>query len=165
MSRFVMITPNTDFDARVRQARPAVCPAACRPSPSSIRRDPGALFTNLNQERPEVLILGPDPPFEDALRLAMVFDVQLPELASFWSANLIPAFVLLAMRAGIRDFLSPNAEMPQIRISAGARLPVLCQQVQDRGRSEGRGPEWPGDRRLLAQGRSRQDGQSPRTSP
>ncbi|WP_426978959.1 AAA family ATPase [Pseudarthrobacter sp. O4] len=131
MSRFVLITPNTDFDSRVRQALAGGLPGGLQTFAFVNPADPGELFTNLNQERPEVLILGPDIPMEDALRLATVFDVQLPELSVILVGEADPAFVLLAMRAGIRDILSPAADPAQIRVL----LERACQSFASRNRN------------------------------
>lgn len=133
MSRFVLITPNTDFDSRVRQALAGGLPGGLQTFAAVNPSDPGELFANLNQERPEVLILGPDVPVEDALRIATVFDVQLPELSVILVGEADPDFVLLAMRAGIRDILSPSAEPAQIRVL----LERACQSFASRNRSTG----------------------------
>ena len=131
MSRFVLITPNTDFDARVRQAVAGGLPGGVQTFAFVNPADPGELFANLNQERPEVLILGPDVPMEDALRLATVFDVQLPELSVILVGEPDPEFVLLAMRAGIRDILSPGSDPAQIRVL----LERACQSYASRTRA------------------------------
>ncbi|HEX9228717.1 MAG TPA: AAA family ATPase, partial [Arthrobacter sp.] len=131
MSRFVLITPNTDFDSRVRQALAGGLPGGLQTFAFVNPADPGELFANLNQERPEVLILGPDIPVEDALRLATVFDVQLPELSVVLVGDPDPAFVLLAMRAGIRDILSPESDPAQIRML----LERACQSYASRNRT------------------------------
>ena len=131
MSRFVLITPNTDFDARVRQALAGGLPGGLQTFAFVNPSDPAELFANLNQERPEVLILGPDVPAEDALRLATVFDVQLPELSVVLVGDADPAFVMLAMRAGIRDILSPGANPAQIRVL----LERACQSFASRNRT------------------------------
>lgn len=131
MSRFVLITPNTDFDARVRQAVAGGLPGGVQTFAYVNPADPGELFANLNQERPEVLILGPDVPVEDALRLATVFDVQLPELSVILVGEPDPDFVLLAMRAGIRDILSPASDPAQIRVL----LERACQSYASRTRA------------------------------
>ncbi|NUU30388.1 AAA family ATPase [Arthrobacter sp. C9C5] len=130
MSRFVLITPNADFDARVRQAVAGV-PGGVQTFAFVNPANPGELFANLNQERPEVLILGPDVPIEDALRLATVFDVQLPELSVILVGEPEPDFVLLAMRAGIRDILSPASDPAQIRVL----LERACQSYASRTRA------------------------------
>ncbi|WP_445153699.1 AAA family ATPase [Arthrobacter sp. Hor0625] len=131
MSRFVLITPNTDFDARLRQAVAGGLPGGVQTFAYINPANPGELFANLNQERPEVLILGPDIPVEDALRLATVFDVQLPELSVILVGEPDPDFVLLAMRAGIRDILSPGSDPAQIRVL----LERACQSYASRTRA------------------------------
>ena len=131
MSRFVLITPNADFDARVRQAVAGGLPGGVQTFAFVNPANPGELFANLNQERPEVLILGPDVPVEDALRLATVFDVQLPELSVILVGEPEPEFVLLAMRAGIRDILSPASDPAQIRVL----LERACQSYASRTRA------------------------------
>lgn len=131
MSRFVLISPNTDFDARVRQALAGGLPGGLQTFAFVNPANPAELFASLNQERPEVLILGPDVPVEDALRLATVFDVQLPELSVILVGEADPNFVLLAMRAGIRDILSPAADPAQIRVL----LERACQSFATRNRT------------------------------
>ena len=125
MSRFVLITPNTDFDSRVRQALAGGLPGGLQTFAFVNPADPGELFANLNQERPEVLILGPDIPVEDALRLATVFDVQLPELSVVLVGEPDPAFVLLAMRAGHPGHPQPGVGSGPDPDAAGAGLPVV----------------------------------------
>ncbi|RKR20564.1 AAA family ATPase [Arthrobacter oryzae] len=131
MSRFVLISPNTDFDARVRQALAGGLPGGLQTFAFVNPANPAELFANLNQERPEVLILGPDVPVEDALRLATVFDVQIPELSVILVGEADPSFILLAMRAGIRDILSPAADPAQIRVL----LERACQSFASRNRT------------------------------
>ena len=131
MSRFVLISPNTDFDARIRQALTGGLAGGLQTFAFVNPADPAELFANLNQERPEVLILGPDVPVEDALRLATVFDVRLPELSVILVGEADPNFVLLAMRAGIRDILSPAADPAQIRVL----LERACQSFASRNRT------------------------------
>jgi pilus assembly protein CpaE len=131
VSRFVLITPNTEFDARVRQAVGGGLTGGVQTFAFVNPANPGELFANLDQERPEVLILGPDVPAEDALRLATVFDVQLPELSVILVGEADPDVVLLAMRAGIRDILSPASDPAQIRVL----LERACQSFASRNRT------------------------------
>ncbi|MCB5292791.1 AAA family ATPase [Arthrobacter sp. SO3] len=131
MSRFVLITPNADFDARVRLALAGGLPGGLQTFAHVNPSDPGELFAKLDQQRPEVLILGPDVPVDDALRLATVFDVQLSELSVILVGEPDPDFLLLAMRAGIRDILSPHADAAQIRVM----LERACQSFASKNRS------------------------------
>lgn len=131
MSRFVLISPNTDFDARLRRAVGGGLTGGVQTFAAVDPANPGELFAKLDQERPEVLILGPDVPAEDALRLATVFDVQLPELSVILVGEADPDVVLLAMRAGIRDILSPASDPAQIRVL----LERACQSYASRNRT------------------------------
>lgn len=131
MSRFVLISPNTDFDARLRRAVGGGLAGGVQTFAAVDPANPGELFAKLDQERPEVLIIGPDVPAEDALRLATVFDVQLPELSVILVGETDPDVVLLAMRAGIRDILSPASDPAQIRVL----LERACQSYASRNRT------------------------------
>lgn len=131
MSRFVLITPNADFESRVRLALAGSLPGGLQTFAFVNPADPEELFAKLDQQRPEVLILGPDVPVDDALRLATIFDVQLSELSIILVGEPDSDFLLLAMRAGIRDILSPHADAAQIRVM----LERACQSFASKNRS------------------------------
>ncbi|MEV7131407.1 AAA family ATPase [Arthrobacter sp. NPDC093128] len=117
MSRFVLITPDADFDGRLRQAVAGGLQGGVQTfSTSLLPADPNELFAHLNQEQPEVLILGPEVPVEEALRFATVMHVRFPELSVILASEPDPNFILQAMRAGIRDILSPTSDAAQIRV-------------------------------------------------
>jgi pilus assembly protein CpaE len=117
MSRFVLITPDVSFDGRLRQAVAGGLQGGVQTFFTSLLpADPNDLFAHLDQERPEVLILGPDVPVEEALRLATVMSVRFPELSVILASEPDPDFILQAMRAGIRDILSPDSDAAQIRV-------------------------------------------------
>ena len=119
------VTPNADFDSRLRQAVAGGLQGGVQTFLTHVLpAGPYDLFAQLNQEQPEVLILGPDVPVDDALRLATVLDVQVPDLTVLLVSEPDPELLLQAMRAGIRDILSPSADPAHAR-PAGARLPVL----------------------------------------
>ncbi|HKU29579.1 MAG TPA: AAA family ATPase [Arthrobacter sp.] len=147
MSRFVLITPDTEFDQRLRQAVAGGLPGSVQTFFTSVLpTDPAELFGALSQEQLEVLILGPEVPVEDALRLATVLAVQLPELSVVLVSDPDPAFVLQAMRSGIRDMISPSADLAQIRIT----LERACQSFASRQRATE--PQQPGAPRGLVIG-------------
>lgn len=117
MSRFVLITPNTDFDSRLRQAVTGGLHGSVQTFfTNALPDDPRALFAQLDQEPLEVLILGPEVLVDEALRLATVLDVQFPELSVVLVNDPDPAFVLQIVRTGIREILSPSADPAQIRV-------------------------------------------------
>jgi pilus assembly protein CpaE len=117
MSRFTLITPDVDFDGRLRQAVAGGLQGGVQTFFTSLLpADPNDLFAALSSELPEVLILGPDVPVDEALRFATVMNVRFPELSVILAAEPDPDFILQAMRAGIRDILSPGSDPAQIRV-------------------------------------------------
>ncbi|MDR6505356.1 AAA family ATPase [Arthrobacter oryzae] len=117
MSRFILITPDADFDGRLRQAVAGGLHGGVQTFFTSLLpADPNELFAHLNQEQPEVLILGPGVPVEESLRLATVMNVRFPELSVILATEPDPDFILQAMRAGIRDILSPDSDPAHIRV-------------------------------------------------
>ncbi|HEY8699884.1 MAG TPA: AAA family ATPase [Arthrobacter sp.] len=117
MSRFVLITPDVDFDARLRQAVAGGLQGGVQTFFTSLLpADPNELFAHLDQERPEVLVLGPEVPVEEALRLATVLNVSFPELSVILACDPDADFLLHAMRAGIRDIVPPDSDAAQIRV-------------------------------------------------
>ncbi|MGP0224884.1 AAA family ATPase [Paenarthrobacter sp. NCHU4564] len=132
MSRFVLITPSADFDQRLRQAVAGGLPGSVQTFFTNVLPvDPAELFGALNQEPMEVLILGPDVPVEEALRLTTVLTVQLPELSVLLVTEPDPDFILQAMRSGIRDIMRPTAEVAEIRVT----LERACQSFATRQRT------------------------------
>ncbi|MBT2552936.1 AAA family ATPase [Arthrobacter sp. ISL-5] len=133
MSRFVLITPSADFDGRLRQAVAGGLQGGVQTFFTNVLpAGPYDLFAQLNQEQPEVLILGPDVPIDEALRLATVLDVQVPDLTVLLVGEPDPEFILHAMRAGVRDILSPSADPAQLRVL----LERACQSFASRHRVE-----------------------------
>ncbi|MCP8998414.1 AAA family ATPase [Pseudarthrobacter sp. RMG13] len=133
MSRFVLVTPDVNFDGRLRQAVEGGLQGGVETFFTSVLpADPHELFAPLDQDFPEVLILGPEVPVDDALRLATVLDVSFPELSVILVSEPDPAFLLQAMRAGIRDIISPASDPAQIRVL----LERACQSFASRHRSQ-----------------------------
>ncbi len=146
MSRFVLLSPNTDFDHKLRQAVANGIRGAVQTITSDILpAGPQQLFALLDQERPEVIIIGPDVTADEALRFAKVFDIQLPELSLVLVAEAEPDFILHAMRAGIRDILSPNADAAEIRVL----LERGCQSFATRHRNHESAPAENGGKGLV----------------
>jgi pilus assembly protein CpaE len=117
MSRFVLITPDADFDNRLRQAVAGGLQGGVQTFFTAVLpASPHELFASLDQEQPEILILGPEVLVEDALRLSTVLTVQFPGLSIILVGHPDPDVLLHAMRAGIRDMLAPEADPAQIRV-------------------------------------------------
>ncbi|WP_026533998.1 AAA family ATPase [Arthrobacter sp. H14] len=133
MSRFILISPNQEFERRLRQATTGSLPGNVQSLPADVlHSQPQEIFAQLSAERTEVLIIGPDLPLDDALRLATVFDVQHPEISLILVAENQPELIMHAMRAGVRDVLNPMADVANIRML----LERACQASASRKRSE-----------------------------
>lgn len=111
MSRFVLIGSASEFEQRLRSAVKGSLPGEVHTlDRSALSEEPQAIIAQLLPEQPEVLVLGPDLPFEDVVRLATIIDIQFPEISLVLVSESSPDLVLQAMRAGIRDVLDPQAD-------------------------------------------------------
>lgn len=145
MSRFVLISPDLHFEQRLRQAVTGGLGGDVRSfQTATLPTDPQQLFGSLTS-RPEVLIFGPGVSVEDALRLATVLDIQHPEISIILVGDPDPDLVVHAMRAGIRDVLSPSEEPTQIRVV----LERACHAFATRQRTSTPTPEQPVNKGLV----------------
>jgi pilus assembly protein CpaE len=112
MSRVVLAGAGEDLILRVKQATDGdvhVLP------PGRLPGDPARLFEQLlDGEVPDVLLVGPHAPAPEVLTLAARLDVQSPGIAVVLMADPSPEMWQAAMRAGIRDLLAPDADVPEI---------------------------------------------------
>ncbi|MGV0111086.1 MULTISPECIES: AAA family ATPase [unclassified Arthrobacter] len=132
MSRFVLITPSSDFEQKVRLAIAGGLQGHVKSLPASVLGgDTDAVLEQLAIELPEVLVFGPGVAIEDALRLAIIVDVTFPAISVVLVHDDHPDIALQAMRAGVRDILSPLADVPSIR----AQLERACHAFATRQRS------------------------------
>ncbi|BCW76509.1 AAA family ATPase [Arthrobacter sp. NicSoilB11] len=116
MSRFVLITPNTDFERKVRLATAAMPGTLQYFQADYLPQGPEEVLTQLLGEPPEVFILGPGLPADETLKFAAVMDLQYPEISMILVTDESSEVAIQAMRAGIRDLLDPAAEVDHIRI-------------------------------------------------
>lgn len=117
MSRFVAITAVRDFEGRVRQAIAGALHGELQTlSPEVLSGGPDDVFRQLNGAPPEVLILGPGVTPENALKLATVFDLQYPEISLLLIAEPNPDLILKAMHSGIRDVVTPEIDVNELRV-------------------------------------------------
>lgn len=116
MSRFVLITPNGDFERLVRLAVAGMHGSLQVFQVDYLPDGPGDVLRQMVGEPPEVLILGPGISVDGSLKLASVVDLQYPEISVILAAPSTPDTVLQAMRAGVRDLLDPGADPDTIRV-------------------------------------------------
>lgn len=116
MSRFALVTAESDFDERVRLAA-AGLPGTLQAFradflPSTI----DDMFGQLVGEPLEVLVLGPDLPSTEVLNFAAAVDVRSPHVSVMYAADASPDLALAAMRSGVRDLVTPDADVDTIRV-------------------------------------------------
>ncbi|BCW85147.1 MULTISPECIES: AAA family ATPase [Paenarthrobacter] len=145
MTRFVAVTAVRDFEGRVRQAISGALHGDLQTlSPEVLQGSTDDVFKQLTGAPPEVMILGPGVNPDDALKLATVFDLQYPEISLLLVSVTDPDIVLRAMHAGIRDIVSPEIEVNELRVlleraclAAASRrrgMQPAAESGQDRGR-------------------------------
>lgn len=117
MSRFLLIGSDAAFEQKLRLAVAGGLPGdVAVVSAGTVMTDTHELLGIVLGSRPEVIVLGPDLATEDALRMAMVLDLQIPGLSVVLVAETTPEIVLQAMRSGVRDVMSPLTDIPSIRM-------------------------------------------------
>jgi pilus assembly protein CpaE len=142
MSRVVLAGAGDDLVIRVKEATDGdvhVLPLGRLPS------DPGRLFEQLvDDELPDVLLVGPHAPAPEVLTLASRLDVQSPGISVVLMAQPTPEMWQAAMRSGIRDLLAPDADVAEIRAaveragSAAASRRRVLRPVSETERYAGR---------------------------
>ncbi|WP_026539833.1 AAA family ATPase [Paenarthrobacter nicotinovorans] len=145
MSRFVAITAVRDFEGRVRQAISGALHGDLQTlSPDVLQAGTDDVFKQLTGAPPEVMILGPGVNPDDALKLATVFDLQYPEISLLLVAEPSPDIILRAMHAGIRDVVTPEIDINELRVLmeraclAAASRRRGMQSVSESGQERGR---------------------------
>ncbi|MDQ0663515.1 Flp pilus assembly CpaE family ATPase [Arthrobacter ulcerisalmonis] len=116
MSRFVAITPDADFERRVRLAAAGMRGSLHHFNADYLPESPDEVLRQLVGEPPEIFVLGPGLPIADSLKFAAVMDLQYPEISVVLVADEDPEVVIQALRAGVRDVLRPDADVDTVRI-------------------------------------------------
>lgn len=117
MSGFVLISPSPEFAERMRSAVDGALPGDVHTvATAELPDQPEQVFARLGGAQPDALVLGPGVSLDGALRLATVFDVRFPAVAVLLAAEADADLMLQAMRAGIRDVVSPDVEPEQLRV-------------------------------------------------
>jgi pilus assembly protein CpaE len=113
MSRVVIGAADEDLALRVKHAADGDVLVL---APGRLPGEPARLFEQLvDSELPEVLVIGPEAPVEEALALAGRLDVQCPGISVVLVAPPSPELWQAAMRAGIRDVLPPDLDPTGLR--------------------------------------------------
>lgn len=115
MSRFILITPSVDYERQVRASVNPLRGTLQFYQAAYLPEAPDDILRQQTGEPPEVLILGPGLPLEEALKFAAIMDLQYPEISIVLTSEDDGETALNAMRSGIRDIISPSADSDTIR--------------------------------------------------
>lgn len=117
MSRFNVVTTVPDFERRVRSAASGSLTGNVQSIPSvPFPVGPEEILARQTGEPLEVILLGPGVPVEKAVKLASVFDLMYPEISVILVHETNEALAVQAMRSGVRDLLSPDADVDAVRV-------------------------------------------------
>ncbi|MFF1251031.1 CpaE family protein [Pseudarthrobacter sp. NPDC058329] len=144
MSRFILITASAEYERTIRASIAPLSGSLQSFQASYLPESPEAIIHQQVGEQPEVLILGPELPRDEALKFAAVMDLQYPEISIVLVAEDDGELALNAMRSGVRDLIRPSADMEQIRalverasLAAAGRRRGLAPNTAERPTTEG----------------------------
>ncbi|WP_028268117.1 AAA family ATPase [Arthrobacter sp. MA-N2] len=139
MSRYVLITPDQDFERRSKQAAKGLHGTLHVISADYLPPSPDDILRIMTGEPVEVILLGPGLPLEDSIRIASLFDLQYPEISIVVVTEKEADVALPAMRAGVRDLLAPGSQPDVIKamlerssLAAASRRRGLGNSVESR---------------------------------
>jgi pilus assembly protein CpaE len=143
VSRYAVVTTDSRYTSRLEAAATGALEGEVHAwSGASFPNQPQDVLTQLIQPvLLDVLVLGPGVPLDQALNLAVAFEVQRPEVAVLLVASPTPDVVLAAMRAGIRDVLEPEADTAAITVllHRAVRSAAIRRRTLDAGGQAGNG--------------------------
>jgi Flp pilus assembly CpaE family ATPase len=144
MSRFILISPSADYERKVRASIAPLRGSLQFYQAAYLPETPDDILRQQAGEPPEVLILGPGLPMDEALKFAAVLDLQYPEISIVLAAEDDGDTALNAMRSGIRDIVSPDADADAVRalverasLSAAGRRRGLAPTASEGPNAEG----------------------------
>jgi pilus assembly protein CpaE len=117
MSRLVLATASTDFEARVREAFAGELNGPLSYWRDDMLADPGDAVRELGGRDVEVVALGPDVAPHDAIALASAFDQSRPDISVLIVAPPSTDLLRSALRAGARDVIAPDMAPADLRAS------------------------------------------------
>lgn len=140
MSRIVLATPSLAFEQRARRSFGGELNGTMtRWHDEVIFADAGkAVAEMVEVHGPQVVAIGPNVPLETAFDLARAFEADHPEVATIVIAEPSPELWEQAMKAGVRDVLTPDASDIEIRavleraaeVSARRRQNVIQEVIE-----------------------------------
>lgn len=119
MSGILVATKSVGFEQRVRRSFNGALNGDLRlwSNIDLAVADSQATVWEVARDNPDVFVLGPDVSTEAALRVAELFDANHPEISVVIVAEPSAAVWESALRAGVRDVLSPAVTEPELRLA------------------------------------------------
>jgi pilus assembly protein CpaE len=110
MSAFLLVTPDTDFEAQVKRAFDGQVDVERWWEPKLPRLHPTQAVQAIAAQEPQVVVLGPGLPTPAALDLAAGFDLDHSEICVVLVAKAGPRLFEHALRSGVRDIIPLGAD-------------------------------------------------------
>lgn len=111
--RILLSTPNVAYEQRLRQAFGGTLNGELQWLREAVA--PGQLARQALDAGVDVVAVGPDVEPDEALAIAQMLDHEHPELSVIIVAPPSPELFQSALRAGVRDVLSPYAQDAEVR--------------------------------------------------
>jgi pilus assembly protein CpaE len=140
MSRIVIATANIGFEQRVRRVFDGSLNGdLSRWRADDLLIDPDRTVKELAAKEPDVIVLGPDIPINDALEVARLLYEDRPEISLIITTKPTPDLWEQAMHAGVRGVISPDATDQELRREFDRGIDTTSRQRQNLA------PSQPGD--------------------
>jgi len=128
MSGIVLATTSLAFEQRARRALGSANGEVTRYDSEVMYLDAVAAAKDMASRNPAVVVIGPNVAVDAALGLAQALDEEHPEIEVVLVADPTPDLWEAALRAGVRDVLTPDADDAQI----GRVIERIAEGVQRR---------------------------------
>jgi pilus assembly protein CpaE len=115
MSGTLLVTPDPGFEAQVKRAFDGEIQAERWWDDKLPRTDPQAAAQDIALTEAAVVVLGPGLPAQFSLALAETLDVQYTDMCVVLVARPSTRFWERALRAGVREVISPEADDDEVR--------------------------------------------------
>jgi pilus assembly protein CpaE len=115
VSRLVLVSGNTEFETRVREAFDNKLNGQFRYWRETVVREPSRAIAEIADVGAEVVVVGPDLALEPALELARVCDEERPDISVVIVAEPSANVLQRALHAGARDVIAPDVDDAELR--------------------------------------------------
>lgn len=139
--RILLTTPDPAYEQRIRRAFGGTLNGELRWLQEA--RTSETVFEEAVGSEADVLALGPDVPIAAALSIARALEVHRPDLSVLLVAPPSPELYQQALRAGVRDLLSPDADDAEVKdvfqrameVGDRRRAAIAAEQAAPTGRT------------------------------